>query len=114
MKKYFIGLIGGLIGAIINVIFLFFASDIEMEVYLSTIVTWLVAGLLISACDFKLNGIVKGIIVSILVSARSLIYTITSTFSGAIWTLANTIIVGAIIGYGIEKISKNIINNIEV
>lgn len=32
MKKYFIGLIGGLIGAIINVIFLFFASDIEMEV----------------------------------------------------------------------------------
>lgn len=46
-----------------------------------------------------------------LVSAPSLIYTITSTFSGAIWRLVNTIIVGAIIGYGIEKISKNIIRN---
>lgn len=106
MKKIIIGICGGIIGAVINILFLLFAPDLEIEVYLSTGITWLVIGVLISSCSFKLNGILKGIIIAILVSSSSLVYTITSSISGAVWTMINTIIVGAIIGYAIEKVSS--------
>lgn len=110
MKKIVIGFCSGIIGAIINIIFLLFVPDLEIEIYLSTGVTWIVIGILISSCSFKLNGILKGIIVSFLVSASSLIYTITSSISGAMWTLINTLIVGAIIGYAIEKVNSKLEN----
>lgn len=103
MKKFMVGICGGIIGAFINVSFLFFAPDLEIEVYISTSITWIVIGILIASSSFKLNGIAKGIIISTLVSASSMVYTITSSPSGAIWTLINTILFGAIIGYGIEK-----------
>ncbi|MEH6944863.1 hypothetical protein [Bacillus sp. JJ722] len=103
MKKYLIGIITGLAGAVINIVFLLFTPKLDTTIYISTGITWLVIGLLISACDFKINGIVKGIIVALLVSASSLVYTISSTLSGALWTIVNTVIVGAIIGFVIEK-----------
>lgn len=106
VNKYLIGIICGIIGAIINITFLLFATGLDTEVYLSTGVTWVVIGLLISACDFKINSFLKGIVISLLVSLSSLIYTFSSSLSGAIWTIVNTIIVGAIIGFAVEKISN--------
>ncbi len=110
MKKILIGLVGGIIGAIINVAFLFFSPNLAINIYLSTAITWIVIGILISTCNFELNGIIKGILVAVLVSASSLVYTISSSFIGAIWSIVNTVIVGAIIGYAIEKISNIIAN----
>lgn len=110
MKKILIGLAGGVVGAIINVAFLLFAPNLEMEVYLSTAITWLTTGILISMCDLKMNGIVKGISVAILVFASSLVYTMSSSFSGAMWTIVNTVMVGAFIGYSIEKLLKIAVN----
>lgn len=104
MKRIVIGFIGGIIGASINIFFLLFASNLEIEVYFATGITWIAIGILISLCNFKMNSILKGIIVSFLVSASSLVYTFTSSISGAIWTMINTLIVGAIIGYVVEKI----------
>ena len=106
VNKYLIGIICGIIGAIINITFLLFATGLDTEVYLSTGATWVVIGLLISACDFKIKSFLKGIAISLLVSLSSLIYTFSSSLSGAIWTIVNTIIVGAIIGFAIEKISN--------
>lgn len=108
MKKILIGFCGGVIGAIINVVFLLFAPDLKFEIYLSTAITWIVIGILISACDFKINGILKGIVVAILVSASSLVYTVTSSLSGAVWTVSNILIVGAVIGYGIDKLKDKL------
>lgn len=48
--------------------------------------------------------------VSFLVSASSLVYTFTSSASGSIWTLINTLVVGAVIGYAIEKVISIITN----
>ena len=104
MKRIVIGLIGGIIGASVNILFLLFAPNLEIEIYFATGITWLAIGILISLCNFKMNSFLKGIIVSFLVSASSLVYTFTSSISGAIWTLINTLVVGAIIGYVIEKI----------
>ncbi len=110
MKKIFVGICGGIVGALINILFLLFAPDLEMEVYLSTGVTWIAIGILISSCNLKVNKVLKGIVVAILVSSSSLIYTITSSVSGGLWTLINTIIVGAIIGYSVDKIISRLEN----
>ena len=104
MKRIVIGLIGGIIGAVINIFFLLFAPNLEIEVYVATGITWIAIGILISLCNFKMNSILKGIIVSFLVSASSLVYTLTSSISGAIWTMINALVVGSIIGYVFEKI----------
>lgn len=106
MKKVMIGLGGGVIGAAVNVLFLLSAPNLETEVYLSTVITWLVIGVLISSCNFQVSGVLKGVIVSLLVSASSLIYTATSSVGGAIWTLISTLVCGAVIGYVIGKVSS--------
>lgn len=104
MKKIAIGICGGIIGAVINILFLLLAPGLDIKVYISTAVTWLVIGIFISSCSFKLNGILKGIIISILVSASSLIYTAASSVSSTVWTLIPTVIIGAVMGYAIEKV----------
>ena len=81
MKRIVIGLIGGIIGAVINIFFLLFAPNLEIEVYVATGITWIAIGILISLCNFKMNSILKGI-----------------------WTMINALVVGAIIGYVVEKI----------
>lgn len=106
MKKYRTGILSGVLAGSINCLFLLFAKDLSISVYVSSFITWIVIGLLISSVDFKLNGIAKGIIVAILVSLPSFIYTIESTIYGALWNLGITLLVSAIIGYIIEKVVK--------
>ena len=112
MRKTLVGLLCGVIGVIINIGMLLFAPKLEMEVYLSTTITWLVIGILISICSLKLNAILKGIVISLLVSAPSLVYSISDSLSGAILTISNTIIIGGIIGYCIEYIYKLLFNKL--
>lgn len=104
MKKYISGIISGITAGAINCLFLLFASDLEITVFISTFITWIVTGFLISSVDFKLNSILKGIIVSLLISLSSLIFTYSSSILGGIWTTITTIIVGAFMGYIIDKI----------
>lgn len=106
MKKYISGSICGIIAGIINCLFLLFAEDLEITIFISTFIIWLVIGILISSVDFKTNSIIKGIIVSLLVSSPSLVYTISSTLLGAIWTTVTTLLVGAFMGYIIEKVNN--------
>jgi len=104
MKKYVIGIIAGVIGAGINILFLISATGIDFNVYISTGVTWLVIGLLTAACDFKMKGIVKGIFVALLVSSSSFVYTFSSSVSGGMWTVIDTAVIGAAIGFFLDKI----------
>lgn len=106
MEKYRNGIVVGILAGGINCLFLLFASDIEVPVYVSTILTWFVIGLFISATSFKAAGSLKGILVSLLISLPSFVYTISSTIFGTIWNILTTIIVGAIIGSVLEKKNK--------
>lgn len=103
MNKYFKGIIIGLVAGIVNCVFLLFAKDIEITVYISTFITWTVIGLLISSVDFKINSVLKGTIVSLLVSLPSLVYTLSSTIIGTIWTFLTTLFIGAFLGYIIKN-----------
>ncbi len=103
MKKYVSGIISGLIAGVINCLFLLFASDLEFTVFISTFINWVVIGLLISSVNFKLNSILKGIMVALLLSASSLVYTFFSNIFGGMWTIITTIMIGAFMGYIIDK-----------
>ena len=105
MKKYITGIIIGTIAGVINCLFLFFANDLETPVFVSIFFMWIVIGLLIHAVNFKMNGLLKGIVVSLLVSISSLIYTFSSTVFGGIFTLMTTVLVGAFMGYLIDKVN---------
>lgn len=104
MKKLFAGFCCGGAGAAVNLLFLVLAPDIELQVYLSTGLTWVAIGILTAFCNFSLNGALKGILVALLVSAPSLVYTVTASAAGAVWTILNTLVVGAAIGYAADKI----------
>ena len=103
MKKYIKGIIIGTMIGLIQSLFLLFAKDIAITVYISTLITWIIIGLLISSVDFKINRTVKGTFVALLVSAPSFVYTFSVTVLGTIWTLTTTVIMGALMGYFIEK-----------
>lgn len=103
MKKYVVGLFCGVAGAAVNMVFLLSAPGLGPEVFVSTGITWIVTGILISACDFKLKGFFRGMLVAVLVSASSLVYTFIASVSGGIWTLVSTIMVGAVMGYAVDR-----------
>lgn len=106
MKKYISGILSGIIAGLINCLFLFFASDLEVTIFISTFINWVVIGLLISSVNFKIDGILKGIVVALLLSLSSLIYTFSSNIFGGIWTIITTIMVGAFMGYIIERVQN--------
>lgn len=104
MKKYITGMLVGAAGGIISLLSLLFAPGLELPVYFSTVAVWIAAGLLISACDFKLKGVWKGLAVSLLISASPLIFTYAASISAGVWNTVSTAAVGAILGWMIERV----------
>lgn len=105
MKKYRNGILFGMIAGVINCIFLLFAKDLEVTVFISTFFVWVVTGLFVSSVDFQLNGILKGIVVSFFLSLSSLIYTFSNNLLGGMWTFTTTMILGAFMGYIIDRVN---------
>ncbi len=66
MKKYMIALLLGAVVGVIDVIPMVL-QHLTWDANLSAFCLWVVTGLLISAVDFKMNGVVKGIFVAFLV-----------------------------------------------
>ncbi len=106
MKKYMSGITSGMIAGVINCLFLLFASDLEVIVFLSTFTNWVIIGVLISSVDFKFNSILKGIVVSLLLSVSSFLYTFSSNILGGIFITTTTIIIGALMGYIVDKVNN--------
>lgn len=106
MKQFIIGALTGVIAAVINVAFLFMAPGLKISVFIATAITWIVTGIMISLCSLKINAILKGMLIAILISASSLVYVVTSSPSGAVWNILSTLVWGAIMGVVIDKLGK--------
>lgn len=106
MKKYISGISIGALAGVINCLFLLMASDLEVTVFISSFISWIVIGFLISTVDFKTSGLIKGIVVSFFITMPSLVYTIKATVLGALWTIFTTLLIGAFLGFLIEKVNK--------
>ncbi len=102
MKRILLGICIGIFSALVRLSFLLFAPNLEWTVHVSEGFTWVAIGILISVCDMRLHGVWKGIIVAILVSGASLIYTAASSWTGAVWTLICTVVLGACAGFLID------------
>lgn len=106
MKKYKNGILVGSVIGIINCIFLVFAQDLGIDVYIGTFLTWLVTGTLVSAVDYEVSLIIKGMIVAILIYLPNIAYVVSSSVFGAIWNAVTTLVFGAILGLIIDKMNK--------
>lgn len=105
MKRFIVGLGIGAIAGIVNILPMFFAKNIGLTIYLSTFITWLIISFFITSSNLHINGILKGILISALISFPSLIFTFASTLYGALWDLAWILILGAITGLLLDKLA---------
>ncbi|MFT9076023.1 hypothetical protein [Ethanoligenens sp.] len=105
MKRFVIGIGIGAVAGIINILPMLFAKNIGFTIYLSTFITWLIIGFFIVSSSLRLNGTLKGILISVLISLPSLIFTFASTLYGAIWNIAWVLILGAVTGSVLDKLA---------
>lgn len=105
MKRFIVGLGIGAIAGIVNILPMLFAKNIGVTIYLSTFITWLIIGFFIVSSNLHLNGVLKGILISALISLPSLIFTFASTLYGAIWDLSWVLILGAFTGLLLNKLA---------
>lgn len=92
----------GVIVGVINVLPMIL-QKISWDADISTFLTWIIVAFFISVTNFKFQGILKGIIVSLLIFIPSTVFVIESNLIGAIWVIAMTLIWGSLLGYLIDK-----------
>lgn len=105
INKAYLGIILGVIVGVINVLPMIL-QKISWDANISTFLTWVIVGFLISTTNLKLQGILKGIIISILIFIPSTIFVIESNLTGAIWIIVMTLIFGSLLGYLIDRLGE--------
>lgn len=105
MKKVKVGILLGFVAGIIDVIPMIL-QKLTWDANISALSMWVVAGLLISTIDWKINSIVKGILISFLVLVPSAILIAWKEPISLIPIATMTIILGGLLGYSIGKINN--------
>ena len=108
MKKFnkiYLGVILGVIVGVLNVLPMIL-QKISWDANISTFITWIIVGFLISTTNLKIRGIFKGIIISILIFIPSTIFVIESNLTGAIWIIIMTLIYGSLLGYLVDRLGE--------
>ncbi|HEY5592517.1 MAG TPA: hypothetical protein VIK55_16060 [Paludibacter sp.] len=105
MKKVKVGILLGFVAGIIDVIPMIL-QKLTWDANISALSMWVVAGLLISTIDWRINSIVKGILISFLVLVPSAILIAWKEPISLIPIATMTIILGGLLGYSIGKINN--------
>jgi len=105
MKKVKVGILLGFVAGIIDVIPMIL-QKMTWDANISALSMWVVAGLLISTIDWRINSIVKGILISFLVLVPSAILIAWKEPISLIPIATMTIILGGLLGYSIGKINN--------
>ncbi len=105
MKKIRLGVISGIVAGIIDIIPMIF-QKLTWDANFSALTFWIVAGFFISSTNLKIKGPVKGVIISLilLVPLAFIIGWQEPTILIPIITM--NIILGALLGYSIDKFGK--------
>ncbi|MBZ9607919.1 hypothetical protein G9F73_008880 [Clostridium estertheticum] len=104
-NKVYLGIILGVIVGVINVLPMIL-QKVSYDANISTFLTWIIVGFFISTTNLKIQGILKGIIISILIFIPSTVFVIESNLTGAIWIIVMTLIFGSLLGYLIDKLGE--------
>ncbi len=103
MKKYILAVVLGAVAGVIDVIPMVM-QHLSWDANLSAFSLWVVSGLLISAVDFKMSGIVKGIFVAFLVLLPN-IFIIGAQEPMTLLPIGiMTLVLGGLLGFAINKI----------
>jgi len=105
MKKVKVGILLGFVAGIIDVIPMIL-QKLTWDANISALSMWVIAGLLISTIDWRINSIVKGILISFLVLVPSAILIAWKEPISLIPIATMTIILGGLLGYSIGKINN--------
>lgn len=106
MKKTTLGIILGVMAGIIDVIPMILMK-LTWDANISAFSMWVVIGFILSRIEVKLNPIILGIIVSFLVLLPSAILIGWNDPKSLFPTIVMTTILGGLLGYSIEQLSKN-------
>lgn len=102
MKKILTGISFGFIAGIIDVAPMLFMR-LPWDANASAFSLWIVAGIFIAVSDIRLNGIIKGILISYLLAAPTMIIVFATSIKDAPAMLIMTFILGALLGYALER-----------
>jgi hypothetical protein len=105
MNKIIAGLVLGLVAGIIDVIPMIL-QKLTWDANLSALAMWIIAGFLISTNELKLNGILKGILISFLLLTPVAILIAWQEPMSLIPIAIMTLILGSLLGFTINKIAK--------
>ncbi|MBP1630962.1 MAG: hypothetical protein H6Q15_1855 [Bacteroidetes bacterium] len=103
MKKIKIGILLGAAAGIIDIIPMI-VQNLTWDANISAFSMWLVVGFLISTIDLKINSIIKGILIALLVLLPTAILIGWKEPFSLIPIISMTIILGGLLGYSITKI----------
>lgn len=106
MKKMKIGLLLGIAAGIIDVIPMIM-QNLTWDANISAFTMWIVVGFLISTIDLKLNPIIKGILIAFLVLLPNAILIGCKEPISLIPIVIMTTILGGLLGFSIQKITKS-------
>jgi len=104
-NKAYLGIILGAIVGVVNVLPMIL-QKVAWDANISTFLTWVIVGFFISTTKLKFQGILKGIIISIIIFVPSTIFVIESNLTGVIWIIIMTLIFGSLLGYLIDKLGE--------
>jgi len=105
MNKLILGLLLGSAVGLIDIIPML-GMRLPWEANASAFSLWTVNGLLIAASNFKMNGILKGILISFLVLLPNAFIIGGNNPANLIPVAGMTLILGSLLGYLIEKYGK--------
>lgn len=101
-KKITLGILSGLIAGIIDVIPMII-QKLPLDANLSALTFWIVAGFIISISDIKLKGALKGVVLSLILVIPLAIVIGWQNPKNLIPVLIMNIILGALLGYCIDR-----------
>ncbi|MEI7504798.1 MAG: hypothetical protein WCJ61_16095 [Paludibacter sp.] len=105
MKNLKVGILLGLLAGIIDIIPML-VQQLTWDANLSALSMWMVVGIFITSVDWKINSILKGVLISLLVLLPNAILIGWKDPILLFPIFSMTIILGGILGFSISKIIK--------
>jgi len=106
MKNLKVGILLGFLAGIIDVIPML-VQQLTWDANISALFMWVVVGIFISTIDWKINAILKGIIIALLVLLPSAIVIGWKNPILLVPIFSMTVILGGILGFSISKINNS-------
>lgn len=105
MKKVKVGFLLGLAAGIIDLIPMLL-EKLTWDANVSALSMWVIVGIFISTIEWKINSILKGVLISVMVLLPTAILIAWKEPISLIPIVSMTIILGGLLGYSIKKINK--------